>query len=281
MKNYSTKGVSIDNLHGKVEFKLTNDYMFRAVFQTTEVALTGLLCALLRLEEEEIRHIEIQNPVELGKSIPDKEFRLDIKILLNDERIINLEMQVNNLGDWPERSLSYACRMFDNLNRGSSYDNVIPVTQIGILDFTPFEEHPCFFDTYMMMDEKGYVYTEKLAIKTLDLTRTDLATETDKRYNLDKWAKLFKVSTWDELKELSRDNKFFEEAAKSMRLISEEDELRDRMIEREEYYARQKYLEERAKRADEAEAELKASKAELKASKAELAKYRERFGVLN
>ena len=137
------------------------------------------------------------------------------------------------------------------------------MTQIGILDFTPFEERPCFFDTYMMMDEKGYVYTEKLTIKTLDLTRTDLATETDKRYNLDKWAKLFKVSTWDELKELSRDNKYFEEAAKSMRLISEEDELRERMIEREEYYARQKYLEDCEKRADKAEAELKEAKTVL------------------
>ncbi len=263
MKNYSTQNVSIDNLHGKVEFNLTNDYMFRAVFQTNEVALTGLLCALLRLDEEDIKHIEIQNPIELGNYISDKEFRLDIKILLNDERVINLEMQVNNLGNWPERSLSYACRMFDNLNRGSNYKNVIPVIQIGILDFTPFDVRPCFFDTYMMMDEDGNGYSEKLAIKTLDLTRTDLATETDKRYNLDKWARIFKVSTWDELKALSGDNKFFKEAAKSMRLMTEEDELRERMIEREEYYARQRYLEERAKRADEAEAELNAAKARI------------------
>ena len=34
MKNYSTENVSLENLHGKVEFCLTNDYLFRAVFQT-------------------------------------------------------------------------------------------------------------------------------------------------------------------------------------------------------------------------------------------------------
>lgn len=87
MNAYSTKNVSIDNLHGKMEFKLTNDYLFRAVFQTNKVALKGLLCALLHLKEKDIRKIEVLNPIELGKSITDKEFRLDIKIILNDYQI--------------------------------------------------------------------------------------------------------------------------------------------------------------------------------------------------
>ena len=99
--------------------------------------------------------------------------------------------------------------MYDNLNRGSNYKNVIPVIQIGILDFTPFDEHLSFYPTYKMMEEKDHhVYSDSFVINTLDLTRTDLATETDKRYNLDEWARIFKVSTWDELKELSRDNIF-------------------------------------------------------------------------
>ena len=33
--------------------KLTNDYMFRSVFQTSEEALRGLLSALLYIPEEE------------------------------------------------------------------------------------------------------------------------------------------------------------------------------------------------------------------------------------
>ncbi len=33
---------------GKLRYKLTNDYMFRAVFQENENALKGLLSALLR-----------------------------------------------------------------------------------------------------------------------------------------------------------------------------------------------------------------------------------------
>ena len=55
MKNYSTENVSLENLHGKVEFCLTNDYLFRAVFQTNEKALTGLICSLLHLEISDVK----------------------------------------------------------------------------------------------------------------------------------------------------------------------------------------------------------------------------------
>ncbi|MBQ9136565.1 MAG: PD-(D/E)XK nuclease family transposase, partial [Lachnospiraceae bacterium] len=67
---------------------------------------------------------------------------LDVKVLLNNDTIINLEMQVVNEHDWPERSLSYLCRSFDNLNQGEPYRNVKSVVQIGLLDFTLFPENP-------------------------------------------------------------------------------------------------------------------------------------------
>ena len=41
----------------EVRYGLTNDYMFRSVFQTSEEALRGLLSALLYIPEEEIAAI--------------------------------------------------------------------------------------------------------------------------------------------------------------------------------------------------------------------------------
>lgn len=80
------------------------------------------------------------NPIEPGASIGDKDFVLDIKVLLDDRAIINLELQVINQHNWPERSLSYLCRAFDNLNPGEGYQMVKPVVHIGLLDFTLFRE---------------------------------------------------------------------------------------------------------------------------------------------
>ena len=42
----------------EVEYGLTNDYMFRSVFQTSEEALRGLLSALLYIPEEDEKYRE-------------------------------------------------------------------------------------------------------------------------------------------------------------------------------------------------------------------------------
>lgn len=50
-----------------------------------------------------------------SEEIDAKTFILDIFIQLNNNQRINLEMQVKNEKNWPDRSLSYLCRAFDNL----------------------------------------------------------------------------------------------------------------------------------------------------------------------
>ncbi len=57
---------------GKVPFRLTNDYLFRMVFQESEEALRGLLCSLLKMDPSKIHSIQIENPV-----IPGSEIKLE------------------------------------------------------------------------------------------------------------------------------------------------------------------------------------------------------------
>jgi hypothetical protein len=64
---------------------------------------------------------------------------------MNNNTFINLGMQVNNEYNWPERSLSYLCRSFDQLRTSEEYANAGPAIHIGFLDFTPFPEHPEFY----------------------------------------------------------------------------------------------------------------------------------------
>ncbi|HKM22061.1 MAG TPA: hypothetical protein VJZ01_08465, partial [Lachnospiraceae bacterium] len=53
----------LQNATGPIEYKLTNDYLFRAVFQKNTHVLKGLICSLLNLKEAEIQSVEIQNPI--------------------------------------------------------------------------------------------------------------------------------------------------------------------------------------------------------------------------
>ena len=172
---------------GPLPIPMTNDYLFRALLQRNNNVLKGLICSLLHLSPEQMCTAEITNPIELGTSVTDKTFILDIKVLLNDHTVLNLELQVINQHNWVERSLSYLCRNFDNLQSGDTYQNIRPVLQIGILNFTLFPEQPEFYATYKFLNVKNHtLYSDKLRLSVLDLTRTDLATEEDKLYQLDR-----------------------------------------------------------------------------------------------
>lgn len=221
---------------GTIGYPLMNDYMFRSVMQSNENVLKGLLCSLLHLNPNDIWSVQILNPIELGKKISDKDFILDIKILMNNNTSINLEMQVNNRYNWPERSLVYLSRLFDGLNAGEAYKAVKPAFQIGILNFTPFPRYPEFFGTYKMLNIKNYhKYSDKFTIHVLDLTQIHLAAKEDKKYGLDKWARLFNALTWEDFKMISAGNKSMQEAGETLFALNGDDRIRDRCEAREDY----------------------------------------------
>ena len=85
-----------------------------------------------------------------------------------------------------ERSLSYLCRNFDRLQSGDEYEDVPPVIQIEILNFTLFKDHPEFYVTYQLLNVKNHeLYSDKLRLSVLDLAHIDMATEEDKFYQID------------------------------------------------------------------------------------------------
>ena len=235
--------LSYKGAKGVIRYKMTNNYMFRFILQENKKVLTGLISALLHLDPKDIKHIEITNPINLAGDVTGKEFILDIHVLLNDNTLINLEMQVGNEYNWPERSLCYACRAFDNLQKGQEYDDVLPVIHIGFLDYTPFKEAPEFYSKYLMTNAKNqHVYSDKFVLRVVNLKRVDLATEEDKAYKIDYWARLFKAETWEEIKMLAGDNEFLQEAAESLYVANADDIVREQCRAREDAEKRERTI---------------------------------------
>lgn len=234
---------SLNSVSGPLLYRLTNDYLFRALLQENNEVLKGLICSLLHVSPEQIHSASIENSIELGNSISEKTFFLDVKVLMNNSTIINLEMQILNIGNWPERSLSYLCRSFDQLYKGQDYAETKPVIHIGILDFTLFPEHPEFYATYKLMNVKNHtIYSDKFQLSVLDLKHTDLATAQDKRYQINLWAGLFKATTWEEIKMFAEKNEFISGAAKTLYQLSADEKIRRQCEEREEYYRVQRTI---------------------------------------
>ncbi len=96
---------SISQMSGRLRYTLTNDYLFRAVFQTNQKVLKGLLASVLHLEPEDIQKLVILNPILLGQTMNEKTCILDLYLLMNDHTRINIEMQVARKGIGPHPSL--------------------------------------------------------------------------------------------------------------------------------------------------------------------------------
>ena len=218
-------------------YGMRNDYMFHAVLQKNEELLRNLLATLLEIDEAEIESCHIENPIELGKEIEGKECILDVKLTLNNDKVINIELQVYKQTYWINRSLLYWARTYDNLKSGQDYSMLLPAYHIGILDFTLFENHPKFMAQYQILDvEDGYLYSDKLCIKVLDLTQLEKAKqkpETNKK--LLKWASIFKAETLEELEQLASGEEVFENMVVTMKKLSEDEKIRMQCEAREDY----------------------------------------------
>ena len=230
---------------GPVRICMTNDYLFKALMQRNERVLKALVCALLHLKEEEISKIDLMNPIVLGEYAEEKDIILDVNVCLNDQKMLDLEMQVADEKNWTERSLYYACRNYTELVKGGNYRNAMPSIHIGLLDFTLFKEHEKFYATYRLLEEKDhYPYTDKLQIGVVDLTRIDLATPEDQEYNIDKWARLFKAKTWEDIKMVAAKNRTIDDAATTIYQLTADERIRQQCEAREDYLRRQRGIQQ-------------------------------------
>ena len=228
------------NATGVIPYGMTNDYMFRAVLQKNVKVLKGLISSLLYLAEEEIKSVQIMNPIQLGDDIDEKTFVLDINVMLNNNAIINLEMQMQNERNWEERSLSYLCRSFDHLFVGEKYSEAKPAIHIGFLNFTPFPDPPEFYATYKLLNVKNLrLYSDKFVLSVVDLTHIELATEEDKEHQIDYWAKLFTATSWEELKMIAEKNPSMTEATQTLYELNSDFITQQKCRARIEYYQRQ------------------------------------------
>lgn len=251
---------------GTILYTFLNDYMFRVILQKHKNVLRSVVCACLKLKAEEVQDIVVQNPIELGEAIDDKTFILDIHVLLNNNMIINLEMQVLDLKDWPERSLSYLARGYDNVVKGDEYINVKPVYHIGFLNYTLFPEYPEFFAKYRMMNIKNHnVYTTKFNLYVVDLTQIELATQEDVDTGLVYWTQVFKAKTWEELRQMAERHQELQEATEALYVYNQDEIVKEQCRARQDYYNHERGIQ---KRLEEARIALEESKTELMKSNA-------------
>ena len=119
--------------------------------------------------------------------------------------------------------------------------------QISFTDFTLFEDAPEFYATYKLINEKNgkQVYTDKFIISNIDLTKIDLATDEDKKWGIDIWARVFTSKSWEELQMIATESKSAEQAVSSIWQLTEDERIREEIWRREEQEGYQQYMVDR------------------------------------
>ncbi len=219
------------NRTGKIPYRLTNDYMFRAVMQKNKNVLKHLICAITDMDPDTVTELDICNPIELGTEAGSKTCILDIKVLLNNNQYVNIEMQIVKQSYWKERSLTYLCRTYNNLDEGQDYNEAIPAIQISILDFDLFEDVEELLSKYYLINENPEYhnrYSDDLAIYVLNLKQLNNEKAVRKERNLElyQWAKLFQAESWEELCMLSEKNEIIDECVYTMAQLTEDEKIR-------------------------------------------------------
>ena len=191
---------------------------------------------MLHLPEEEILSCVICNPIILGDAIDEKTCILDIRVLLNGNKQINLEMQMGSVENWTDRSVFYLCKMFTDMKKGLDYTQAKPSIHIGIMMKSPIPEDTAFYNEYALKNRRtGYEFTGKIALHVLDLSCLEQGPEEERNSPLYYWACVFKAKTWKEVLAMAEQSESIKKAVVTLRELSEDEKIRLQCEARERY----------------------------------------------
>ena len=189
----------IASSNAPLDVKLKNNYAFRKTFKNKTI-LKGFLMALLNFNEEDIVDIEVADPAEEGESIREKEGILDIKVHMNNNTKLNIEMQNRYQEYWPERSIFYNCRMFtERFYRGMNYNLLEPCIHVGILNFTQMKSKGYHHQIALMDGDTKEIYSSKFLFHVIELSKLNEAENYEKQEELYHWAKLIAADRWEDI----------------------------------------------------------------------------------
>ncbi|MDR0817494.1 MAG: Rpn family recombination-promoting nuclease/putative transposase, partial [Clostridiales Family XIII bacterium] len=173
-----------------LEHKLTNDILFKMLFVKYPELLKKLVAVLLGIPLESITEFALTNPEIPPEALGEKFCRLDINMLVNNQRV-DLEVQVADEGDYPERSLYYWARDFSSaLGEGNHYSTLPRTVVVSIVAYDLFPDYDGFHSEYEVLEVRRHTrLTDKQSLHYFELTKIPQEIGAESKQEL--WLSLF------------------------------------------------------------------------------------------
>jgi len=210
----------------KLEYPFTNDTLFKTLFSQYPDLLKRLVADLLKIRYESIGEFEVVNTELTPELLGDKFCRLDINMTVDGQRV-DLEIQVNDEGDYPERSLYYWAREYStSLGEGRDYQELPRTIIISILGFKLFDCAEFHSEFQALEVTRHTKLTDRMSLHYYELPKMPGRVKAEDGLGL--WLTLFKAETEEDLKAIEALGvSVMEQAIHAYRNITATDEFKE------------------------------------------------------
>ena len=211
----------------KLKYTLKSDTLFKMLFTRNQDLLKILVSALLGIKSEAITAFAVINPEISPEELGKKFCRLDINMTVNGQKV-DLELQVTDEGNYPERCLFYWAREYSmGIDEGQNYTLLPRTIVISILGFNQFADMKKFHHEFQCLEVTTHQpLTDKMVLHFYELKKLSPLSDTDRGRDL--WLKLFNAETEEELKRIEEMGvSFMNEAVMAYRHVAASPEFRE------------------------------------------------------
>ena len=181
-------------------YTLKDDSLFKLLFTKYEDLLKRLVADLLEIEYESIEKFEITNPEMYPENLGDKYCRLDINMIIDGQRV-DLEVQVQDEGNFPERSLYYWARDFSTALREKQNYSLLPRTIVICIVAFPLFDCDEFHSEFQALEVTRHTQlTDKMSLHYYELAKLPELLDINNTQEL--WLKLFQANTEEEFNKI-------------------------------------------------------------------------------
>ncbi|MDE6639899.1 MAG: Rpn family recombination-promoting nuclease/putative transposase [Acetatifactor sp.] len=193
---------------------LKYNFSFKQIMLNDEVR-KYFISDVLEIPVREIRSVRLANSFLWKRYVRQKQGILDVKVELNDDSRVSIELQIRMLAHWDKRSLFYLAKMFtEDLLTGERYHKLKKCISINILDFN-LNESPLYHRKYKLRDENGEEFSDMFEIHVIELKK-----QISGNKPVDDWIRLLNAETEAEMDMIKTENPGILAAVREVKVMS-------------------------------------------------------------
>lgn len=181
------------------------DIIFKKFFSENKDMLKDFLSGVLEIPIESIDEIVIKNNELPPENFDGKLSRLDLSLSV-DDKLINVEVQVNNDSTFRDRSMFYWSKLFTSeLESGEDYSKLKPTITINIMNYIMFPERSDYHaEIVNVFRDTGDMFYDKFRIHFFELKKLGRRFNANDRREL--WMQFINADSEEEFDMIAKTN---------------------------------------------------------------------------